>query len=145
MATIERHADAVWEGGLANGSGRVSGASGAFRDQPVTWASRVESSDGRTSPEELIAAAHASCFSMALSHQLGQGGATPERLQVRATTSLERDDAGIRISAIHLTVTGRVPGMDAAGFEKAAQAAGTGCPVSQALKAVPISVDARLE
>jgi lipoyl-dependent peroxiredoxin len=145
MATIERHADAVWEGGLADGRGSVSGASGAFRDQAVTWASRVESSDGRTSPEELIAAAHASCFSMALSHELGQRGATPDRLQVRATTSLDKGDAGIRISGIHLSVSGRVPGVDAVAFEEAAKAAGSGCPVSQALKAVPITVEARLE
>jgi len=144
MASIKRTATAVWEGGLSDGHGLVSASSGAFTNQAVTWASRVERSDGRTSPEELIAAAHAACFGMALSHVIGQAGATPRRLDITATCTLERN-GGTRIAAMHLEVTGRVEGMSAAEFEAAAKEAKDSCPVSGALKhSVAIEVNASL-
>jgi osmotically inducible protein OsmC len=146
MATAERTATTVWEGDLARGSGRVEMASGAVPELPVTWASRTERADGKTSPEELIAAAHSSCFSMALSHELAQAGTPPERLDVKATCSLDRLDEGFKITAVSLEVKGRVPGIDQARFEQAARAAGDGCPVSKALRGnLDIRVSAALE
>ena len=146
MAAIRR-ANAIWEGGLASGSGVVSAStSGAFTELPVTWASRTESADGRTSPEELVAAAHASCFSMALSHGLGQAGTPPERLEVTASVTFDQVEGGFAVTSSALTVRGRVPGMDAAAFEEAAEAAKDGCPISGALKNnVELSVEATLE
>jgi osmotically inducible protein OsmC len=112
----------------------------------VTWASRTERSDGKTSPEELIAAAHASCFSMALSHELSQAGHPPERLDVSSTVVLDEVDGGPKVTESRLTVRGRVPGIDQAEFERLAQAAGQGCPISGALKGnLDISVDAKLD
>ena len=140
---VERTAQAVWEGELAKGSGRFTSGSGALGENEVTWASRTERSEGKTSPEELIAAAHATCFSMALSHTLKESGAEPERLDVKATVTLDTD-GGPKIASSRLDVTGRVGGVDEAGFEKAASEAAEGCPVSQALD-LEISVDARLE
>ena len=146
MAMAERTANTVWEGDLAHGSGNLSLKSGATGDLPVTWASRTERSDGKTSPEELIAAAHASCFSMALSHELSQAGHPPERLDVNSTVVLDEVDGGPKVTESRLTVRGRVPGIDQAEFERLAQAAGQGCPVSGALKGnLDISVDARLD
>jgi osmotically inducible protein OsmC len=146
MAMAERTASTVWEGDLAHGSGNLSLKSGATGDLPVTWASRTERSDGKTSPEELIAAAHASCFSMALSHELSQAGHPPERLDVSSTVVLDEVDGGPKVTESRLTVRGRVPGIDQAEFERLAQAAGKGCPVSGALKGnLDISVDARLD
>jgi len=146
MATIRR-ADVVWTGSLASGSGVVSAvSSGAFTQLPVTWASRTESPDGRTSPEELIAAAHASCFSMALSAGLGRLGKPPERLEVSAFVAFDKVDGGWRIASSALKVKGRVPGLDAAAFQEAAEAAKDNCPVSQALKGnLALSVEAVLE
>jgi osmotically inducible protein OsmC len=143
----ERRADAVWEGDLASGGGRVSLAtSGVAADLPVTWASRTERADGKTSPEELIAAAHAACFSMALSHGLSQGGNPPERLEVSATCTFAEADGGFKVSSMELAVRGSVPGVDADGFRQAAEEAKEGCPVSGALKGnVDISVEATLE
>jgi lipoyl-dependent peroxiredoxin len=143
----ERRADAVWEGDLASGGGRVSLAtSGVASDLPVTWASRTERADGKTSPEELIAAAHATCFSMALSHGLSQGGNPPDRLEVSATCTFEEATGGFKIGSIRLEVRGRVPGLDADAFRQAAEEAKEGCPVSGALKGnVDISVEATLE
>jgi lipoyl-dependent peroxiredoxin len=143
MANAERTANTVWEGDLAHGSGTTSLASGATSDFPVTWASRTERSDGKTSPEELIAAAHSSCFSMALSNTLAEGGTTAERLDVSATVTLDTDE--VRIVGSHITVRGVVPGLDAAGFAQAAEGAAENCPVSVALKgALEITVDAQL-
>jgi osmotically inducible protein OsmC len=144
MASAERTATTVWEGDLAHGNGTLSLTSGATGDLPVTWASRTERSDGKTSPEELIAAAHASCFSMALSHGLAESGHPPDRLDVSATVTLSLDD-GPKVSSSHITVRGTVPGVDADGFAEAAQGAADNCPVSGALKGnLEITVDAQL-
>ena len=144
MASAERTATTVWEGDLAHGNGTLSLTSGATGDLPVTWASRTERSDGKTSPEELIAAAHASCFSMALSHGLAESGHPPDRLDVSATVTLSLDD-GPKVSSSHITVRGAVPGLDADGFAEAAQGAADNCPVSGALKGnLEITVDAQL-
>ena len=138
----ERTAQVTWEGGLAHGRGTFTTGSGALGDQEVTWASRTERSEGRTSPEELIAAAHASCFSMALSHALGEAGHEPESLEVSAACTIE---PGVGITTMKLDVVGKVPGIDAAGFQEAAEGAKEGCPVSGALKGnVDISLSARL-
>ncbi len=143
----KREAKAVWEGDLLSGSGVVTAStSQAFNELPVTWASRTESSDGRTSPEELVASAHASCFCMALSAGLGRGGTPPERLEVSATVTFEKVEAGWKVASSALTVKGRVPGLDQEGFAKAAEGAKDGCPISGALKGnVELSVEAVLE
>ena len=146
MAAI-RQADATWEGDLALGKGVVSAsASNAFTALPVTWGSRTEAPDGRTSPEELIAAAHAACFCMALSAGLGRVGTPPQRLEVSATVTFDQVEGAWKVVSSALRVRGRVPGTDTAGFQKAADAARDGCPVSQALKGnVALSVEAMLE
>jgi osmotically inducible protein OsmC len=145
MAIADRTAKTVWEGGLAKGKGSTSLKSGATDDLPVTWASRTERSDGKTSPEELIAAAHASCFAMALSHELGEAGHDPERLDVTSVVTLDEVDGAPTVTTSKLTVRGRVPGIDQSAFEEAAQGAGKNCPVSRALGGVDIQVDATLE
>jgi osmotically inducible protein OsmC len=120
--------------------------SGALQEFQVTWASRTEQPGGLTSPEELIAAAHASCFSMALSHALAQSGHAPERLSVRGTCSLDRVDGDLRITSMELDVRGRVPGVDQDAFRQAAEGAKSGCPVSKALaNNLDIRVTAQLE
>ena len=146
MAAI-RQADANWDGDLMSGNGVVSAVtSRAFSSLPVTWSSRTESADGRTSPEELVAAAHASCFCMALSAGLGGRGTPPENLQVSAKVTFDKVEAGWRVISSALEVRGRVPGLDAAGFREAAEAAKDGCPISQALTGnVTLSVEATLE
>ena len=143
MAT-ERRAEVTWRGSLMDGAGTIDRVdSGAFGPLDVTWASRAEDPQGRTSPEELIAAAHAACFSMALSHALAQAGTPPEQLSTSATVTFV---PGTGITKIALAVAARVPGADEAGFAEAAEGARTGCPVSKALAAVPeITLDARLE
>jgi osmotically inducible protein OsmC len=143
MAT-QRRAEVTWQGSLMDGAGTIDRVgSGAFGPLDVTWASRAEDPAGRTSPEELIAAAHASCFSMALSHALAQAGSAPERLSTAATVTFV---PGTGVTAIALEVTGRVPGLDEAGFQEAAEGAKNGCPVSKALAGVPeITLSARLE
>jgi lipoyl-dependent peroxiredoxin len=144
MASAERTATTVWEGDLAHGSGTLSLTSGATGDLPVTWASRTERSDGKTSPEELVAAAHASCFSMALAHGLAESGHAPERLEVSATVTLSLDD-GPKVSSSHITVRGTVPGLDADDLADAAEDAARNCPISGALKGnLDITVDAEL-
>ncbi|WP_432133875.1 MULTISPECIES: OsmC family protein [unclassified Streptomyces] len=141
MATT-RSAHTVWEGDLLKGSGVVTfDSSGAIGEQPVTWASRAEEANGRTSPEELIAAAHSSCFSMAFSNMLAKQGTPPSRLVTSADVTFQ---PGEGITGIHLTVEGTVPGMAEDAFLAVAEEAKTGCPVSQALKAVPISLTAKL-
>jgi osmotically inducible protein OsmC len=144
MAMAERSAVTAWEGDLAHGSGAVNGASGALMDLAVTWASRTERSEGRTSPEELIAAAHSSCFSMALAHELTQGGHPPERLDVKATVTLDQVDGAPTVTTSDLHVSGRVPGIDNMAFIQAATSAAKNCPVSRALAGVEISVEASL-
>jgi osmotically inducible protein OsmC len=144
MAMAERTANCAWDGDLPHGSGNVSGASGALGELPVTWASRTERSDGKTSPEELIAAAHASCYSMALSHGLGEAGTPPEHLDVSAKVTLDLVNGAPTVTRSELTVTGRVPGVDQAAFEQAAFDAGRNCPVSRALAGLEITVEANL-
>ena len=139
----ERTANVTWEGGLAKGRGTFTTGSGALGDQEVTWASRTERSEGKTSPEELIAAAQASCFAMALSHELGQAGHEPTTLQVSAACTIE---PGVGITTMKIDVVGTVPGIDSAAFGEAAEAAKEGCPVSGALKGnVETTLSARLE
>ena len=140
----ERRAEVTWQGSLMEGAGTIDRVgSGAFGPLDITWASRAEESEGRTSPEELIAAAHASCFSMALSHGLAGGGTPPERLSTSATVTFV---PGTGITNIAISVVGRVPGLDEAGFREAAEGAVENCPVSKALASVPeITLDARLE
>ena len=145
MAAIRR-AEATWSGDLQTGKGTVSAVtSGAFAELPVSWAARTETSDGRTSPEELVAAAHAACFSMAFSNELAKAGHPAERLDVSAEVTFDKGDAGWRVTTSVLTVEGRVPGMSAPEFEKLAQAAKDGCPISKALAGnVELSVKASL-
>jgi osmotically inducible protein OsmC len=145
MAAI-RTAHAIWNGGLTDGGGVVSAtSSNAFTELPVTWAARTESSDGKTSPEELVASAHAACYSMALSAGLGKGGNPPTKLEVDATVTFDNVDGGWKVASSALKVVGTVPGIDAAGFQAAAEAAKDGCPISQALKGnVELSVEATL-
>jgi lipoyl-dependent peroxiredoxin len=144
MANAERTATTVWQGDLAHGNGVLSLKSGATPELPVTWASRTERSEGKTSPEELIAAAHSSCFSMALSNGLAESGHAPERLDGSATVTLSLD-GGPKVSSSHLTVRGVVPGIDADAFAQAAEGAKDGCPISGALKGnLEITVDAQL-
>ena len=142
-----RWAEATWSGDLVSGSGTINYvSSGVFSRLPVTWASRTEDHGGRTSPEELLAMAHASCFSMALSAGLARAGSPPDRLDVKATVKFEKVEAGWKVASSAIEVTGRVPGMSAEDFRAQAEAARDGCPVSVAIKGnVELSVDARLE
>ena len=137
-----RSSDAQWEGDLQSGNGTMRFGGGAFEGQ-YSFASRFESGRG-TNPEELIAAAHAGCFSMALSAGLSRAGHVPDRVHTTAKVHLDKGDAGFRIAAIELDTEAVVPGIDDAAFQKEAQAAKAGCPVSQALAAVDIKLDARL-
>ena len=145
--TEVRRADATWQGDLLSGSGVVSAStSGAFSDLPVSWASRTEASNGKTSPEELVAAAHAACFSMAFSSNLAKAGHRAERLDVSAEVTFDKLEGGWTVTKSALTVRGVVPGIDQAGFQAAAEAARDGCPISRALKGnVELSVDATLD
>ncbi|HET7280461.1 MAG TPA: OsmC family protein [Dermatophilaceae bacterium] len=140
MATT-RNASAHWEGSLMEGQGQVTLNSSGIGTFDVTWASRAEEANGRTSPEELIAAAHSTCFSMALSHALAQAGTPPTTLDTTADVTFQ---PGTGITGIVLKVRGAVPGITAEQFAEAAEGAKTGCPVSQALKAVPITLEAEL-
>ena len=142
----DRRGSAVWNGDLFGGSGTVTfESSGAAGPLPVTWAARTEESGGKTSPEELIAAAHAACYSMAFSNILAQAGSAPEELRTSATATFAKTDAGFRITRMALEVTGKVPGMDEGAFEEKAQEAKVACPVSNAVTGIPdISVTATL-
>jgi osmotically inducible protein OsmC len=140
MATT-RTANAHWEGSLLEGGGKVSLDSSGLATFEVTWASRAETPNGRTSPEELIAAAHSSCYSMALAHALAQAGTPPTSIDTRADVTFQ---PGEGITGIHLTVRGSVPGISAEDFATAAEGAKTGCPVSQALTGTTITLDAAL-
>jgi len=140
---MQRKASAVWKGGLKDGKGSVSSTSGVLSNTPYSFTTRFENTPG-TNPEELIAAAHAACFSMALSAQLGAANLTPESINTNATLSMEKLDAGWTITAIQLDVSAKVPKADAAAFEKAANDAKAGCPVSKVLNA-KITMNAKLE
>jgi len=142
MAT-DRRAEVTWHGSLMEGSGTItSTTSGKIGEQPVSWPSRAEDSPSATSPEELIAAAHAACFSMALSNGLAQAGHAPDELQTSATVTFQ---PGEGITKIALTVEGSVPGLDENGFREAAETAKANCPVSKALASVPqITLEAKL-
>jgi osmotically inducible protein OsmC len=146
MADAPRRADAVWQGSLTQGSGEVSlTTSGAAGPLPVTWSSRTERSNGKTSPEELVAAAHASCFCMALSNILAEAGTPPDKLETSATVTFTQVEGGWKVGTSAITVKGWVPGMDDAAFRKAAEGARDGCPISGALKGnVELSVEATL-
>jgi lipoyl-dependent peroxiredoxin len=140
---MQRKASAIWKGSLKEGKGSISSASGVLQNTPYSFSTRFENTPG-TNPEELIAAAHAGCFSMALSAQLAGMNLTPWSIETAATLSLEKLDSGWSITAVHLDVVGRVPNADQATFQKAAENAKTGCPVSKVLKA-NITMNAKLE
>jgi osmotically inducible protein OsmC len=140
---MKRQASAVWKGGLKDGKGTVSARSGVLQETPYSFAMRFEDAPG-TNPEELIAAAHAACFSMALSGQLANANLTPERIATTATLSLDKLDTGWTVTSIHLDVRAKVPGASQAVFDEKANAAKTGCPISRLLNA-KISMEARLE
>ncbi|MBL1100038.1 OsmC family peroxiredoxin [Streptomyces coffeae] len=140
MATT-RTAHTVWNGNLADGKGAVTFDSSGIGEQPVSWPSRAEQANGKTSPEELIAAAHSSCFSMALSHGLTQAGTPPTQLTTQADVTFQ---PGTGITGIHLTVEGTVEGLDEAAFVAAAEDAKKNCPVSQALTGTEITLSAKL-
>ena len=147
MSMADRQAQTTWEGSLFEGKGEFEFASSGLGRYPVTWASRVEAPDGRTSPEELLAAAHAACYSMALSNTLAGAGNPPERLHVVATVSLDpKQGGGVEVTRSALEVTGTVVGLDQAGFQEAAEKAEKGCPISNAIRGnVAITVEATLE
>jgi osmotically inducible protein OsmC len=147
MATQIRTAETSWSGDLQTGTGMILYvSSGAVARLPVSWAARTEAHGGKTSPEELLAAAHASCFSMALSSRLAKNGTPPENLQVNATVTFDNAGGGWKVISSALRVRGRVAGIDAATFRELAEDAKENCPISQALKGnVELSVDAALE
>ncbi len=140
---IQKKGSAQWKGSLKRGKGVVSTESGALKENPYGFNTRFEGQPG-TNPEELIGAAHASCYSMALSMILGQSDLEPESIQTEATVTLDQDDSGFYISKVALTTVARIPGADQETFEKAANAAKEGCPVSRLFNA-DITLDARLE
>lgn len=140
---MKKTASAVWQGGLKDGKGTLSTESGALKDNPYGFNTRFEGAPG-TNPEELIGAAHAGCFSMALSMMLGEAGLTAERIETRAEVTLDKQSDGFAITAVHLVLRARVPGADAQTFEQIAHKAKAGCPVSKVLNA-KISLDASLD
>jgi osmotically inducible protein OsmC len=140
---MKRKASAVWKGGLKDGKGTMSTASGVLSDTQYSFSTRFEEGTG-TNPEELIAAAHAGCFSMALSGQLGNAGMTAENISTTATVTFEKTEAGFTVTKVHLDVVARIPGADQQAFETAANNAKAGCPISRLLKA-DITMDAKLE
>jgi osmotically inducible protein OsmC len=140
---MKRKATAVWQGGIKDGKGRLSTDSRVLADTQYSFSTRFENGKG-TNPEELIAAAHAGCFAMAFSGQLGAGGMTAERIDVTASVTLEKPGDSFAITAVHLDVTARIPGADRDAFETAAKNAKEGCPVSKVLNAT-ISMDVKLE
>ncbi len=142
---MQSKATAEWEGDLTSGKGRTSAASGMFRDAGLSWKARTEGAANMTTPEELLAAAHASCFSMALSHGLAEGGHAPTRIQTSCVVEFgPKRGGGFEVRSSTLEVKGWVPGIDQAAFEKAAEDAKSGCPVSAALK-IQMSVKAALQ
>jgi osmotically inducible protein OsmC len=142
---VERMANATWEGDLMGGSGQVSTESGVVRNATVKWSSRAEQADENTSPEELIAAAHAVCVSMALANGLAQAGTPPQRIESEATATFDQTDEGFRLTTMRLKIRGQVEGLDEDGFRQAAEGAKENCPVSKALEGnVELSLDAAL-
>jgi osmotically inducible protein OsmC len=139
---MQRNASAEWKGGLKDGKGTVSSASGVLSNTPYSFTTRFENTPG-TNPEELIAAAHAACFSMALSAQLGNANLKPDSIATSATLTMEKLDAGWTITAVHLDVVAKIPGANAEAFNKAATDAKAGCPVSKVLNA-KITMDTKL-
>lgn len=132
---MQSKASTIWEGDLMSGKGRASTASGTFKDAALSWKARTEGAAASTTPEELLASAHASCFCMALSHALAQAGHTPRRLEATCTVTFgPKAGGGFEVKSSAIEVTGEVPGMDADGFQKAADGAKEGCPISAALK-----------
>ena len=140
---MKRNASAVWKGGLKDGKGTISSDSGVLADTQYSFSTRFENGKG-TNPEELIAAAHAGCFSMALSAQLGTMGLTPSEIRTSAAVSLDKVGEGFAITAVHLTVKAKIPGADQAQFKTATENAKAGCPVSKVLNAT-ITMDATLD
>ena len=142
-----RTAKANWSGDLLSGGGAVSAvSSGVIEDQAITWRARTEASEGKTSPEELLAAAHAACYSMAISHELSQAGFAPERVDVSVEVSADKTDSGWTVQRSAITVRAVVPGADAALFAEKANAAKGGCPISRAISdSVEITLEATLE
>jgi lipoyl-dependent peroxiredoxin len=140
---MKRSASAVWKGGLKDGKGSISTQSGVLSETQYSFSTRFEEGKG-TNPEELVAAAHAGCFSMALSAQLGAAGKTAESIQTEATVTLDKTEAGFTITAVHLKVRAKVPGTTPPEFQTAAESAKAGCPISRLLKA-EITMDAKLE
>jgi len=140
---MKRKASAVWKGGLKDGKGSISTDSGVLSDTQYSFSTRFEDGIG-TNPEELIGAAHAGCFSMALSGQLGNAGMTAESINTTATVTLEKTDAGFTVTEVHLDVTAKIPGASEEAFNTAANNAKTGCPISRLLNA-KITMDAKLE
>jgi osmotically inducible protein OsmC len=139
---MKRKASAVWNGSLKEGNGRISTETGTLKDAQYSFSTRFENGIG-TNPEELIAAAHAGCFSMALSGQLTNAGHAPESIDTTATVTMEKTDAGFTVTNVHLDVTARVPGIDQAAFETATNNAKTGCPISRLLN-TNITMEAKL-
>jgi lipoyl-dependent peroxiredoxin len=146
MATEVRNASVVWNGDLINGSGMITYvSSGVFSRLPISWAARTGPHGGKTSPEELLAAAHASCFSMAFSSRLAKNGTPATKLDVRADVTFDQQEAGWKVATSKLTVLGDVPGIDAETFIRIAEDAKDNCPISEAIKGnVEISVEATL-
>ncbi|HTH62032.1 MAG TPA: OsmC family protein [Paraburkholderia sp.] len=140
---MKRKASAVWQGGLQDGKGSISTDSGVLKDTQYSFSTRFENGIG-TNPEELIAAAHAGCFSMALSAELGKANLKAERIATTAAVTLDKSDGGFAITAVHLDLTAKIPGADKAAFDAATAAAKSGCPVSKVLNAT-ITLDAKLE
>jgi osmotically inducible protein OsmC len=134
MAGAQSRAYATWEGDLFNGNGKVKVESGAIQEQPITWASRTQRTEGKTSPEELIAAAHAGCYAMALSNTLAKQGTPPKRLEISAVATFEKVGEGFKITTMDLDVRAAVPGLDQQNFQEAAKKGEQGCPVSNALR-----------
>jgi lipoyl-dependent peroxiredoxin len=142
---VERSAKATWEGDLMGGSGQVSTETDAVRNAKVKWSSRAEQADENTSPEELIAAAHAACVSMALANVLDQAGTPPAKLETEASATFDKTPDGFRLTTMRLSIRGQVDGLDEDGFRSAAEDAKQNCPVSQALQGnVDVTVDASL-
>jgi lipoyl-dependent peroxiredoxin len=145
--TAVRRASATWSGDLTSGAGTVSAeTTGVFTSLPVSWAARTEEPGGKTSPEELLAAAHAACYSMAFSNKLAKAGHAPDRVDVTADVTFAKEEAGWKVATSHLTVRGRVPGISEADFTSIAEEARDGCPISVALQGnVKLTVEATLE
>lgn len=143
---MQSRATTQWEGDLMSGKGRTTAASGTFREAQVSWKARTEGAAASTTPEELLAAAHASCFSMALAHGLAKGGHPPTRLETTCVVEFgpKKEGGGFEVKSSALEVKGSVPGVDAAAFAKAAEDAKNGCPISSVLK-IPMSVKASLQ